>query len=179
MNLQSFPGVLEGITFGAVVGECVWIVLALDMVLNIHNSLVGELQADTTSWYPTVIADHKFDEFLWAREISLKEKSSVNKVLLMSHFTFTGMVLQRLFGHKYLSTVRTVVGESVWKMLALNVVAHIGFGRVGEGVTDPTTGYPIFIQSYEAIEVLRLFYHSWKSKSGLLRYPQHETLSRS
>ena len=72
MNLKSFPGVFEGIAFGAVVGECVWIVLALDMVLNIHNSLVGELQADTTSWYPTVIANHKFDEFLWAREISLK-----------------------------------------------------------------------------------------------------------
>ena len=79
MNLQSFPGVLEGITFGTVVGECVWIVLAFDVVLNIHNSLVGELQADTTCWYSAVIADHKFDEFLWAREISLKEKSSVNR----------------------------------------------------------------------------------------------------
>ena len=177
MNLQSFPGVLEGITFGTVVGECVWIVLAFDVVLNIHNSLVGELQADTTCWYSAVIADHKFDEFLWAREISLKEKSCVNKVLLASQFTFTGMILQRLFGCKYLSTVSAAVGESVWKMLALNVVAHIGFGRVGEGVTDPTTGYPIFVQSYEAIEVLRLFYHSWKSMSGLLRYPQHETLS--
>ena len=177
MNLQSLPGVFDRIAFRAVVGEGVWIVLAFDVVSNIHNSLVGELQADTTCWYSAVIADHKFDEFLWAREISLKEKSSVNKVLLMSHFTFTGMVLQRLFGHKYLSTVRTVVGESVWKMLALNVVAHIGFGRVGEGITDPTTGHPIFIQSYQAIEVLRLFDHSWKSKSGLLRYPQHETLS--
>ena len=49
-------------------------------------------------------------------------------------------------------------------MLALDVVAHIGFGRVGEGVTDPTTGHPIFIQSYVAIEVLRLFYHSWERK---------------
>ena len=55
-------------------------------------------------------------------------------------------------------------------MLALDVVAHIGFGRVGEGVTDPTTGNPMFIQSYEAIEVLRLFYHSWEIKSGLLRF---------
>ena len=56
-------------------------------------------------------------------------------------------------------------------MLALDVVAHIGLGRVGEGVTDPTTGHPIFIQSYEAIEVLRLFYHSWEMKSSLLILP--------
>ena len=66
-------------TFGAVVCEGVWIVLAFDVVPNIHNCLVGELQADTTGWYPTVIADHKFDEFLWAREISLKR----SKVLTM------------------------------------------------------------------------------------------------
>ena len=78
------------------------------------------------------------------------------------------MVLNSLLGRKYLSTVNTVVGESVWKMLALNVVAHIGFGRVGEGITDSTTGHPIFIQPYEAIEVLRLFYQPWKIKSRLL-----------
>ena len=72
MNLQSLPGVFDGIAFRAVVGEGVWIVLAFDVVSNIHNSLVGELQADTTGWSPAVIADHKFDEFLWAREISLK-----------------------------------------------------------------------------------------------------------
>ena len=79
MNLQSFPGVFKSIAFWAVIGECVWIVLAFDVVLNIHNGLVGELQADTTCWNPAVIADHKFGEFLWAREISLKEKSSVNR----------------------------------------------------------------------------------------------------
>ena len=59
---------------------------------------------------------------------------------MQCHFSFTGMVLHRLLGRKYLSTINTVVGESVWKMLALNVAAHIGFGRVGEGVTEPTTG---------------------------------------
>ena len=58
-------------------------------------------------------------------------------------------------------------------MLALDVVAHIGFGRVGEGVTDPTTGHPIFIQSYVAIEVLRLFYQPWKYKSRLLHNMKH------
>ena len=138
--------------------------LAFDVVLNIHNRLVGELQADTTCWNPAVIADHKFGEFLWAREISLKEKSSVSKILLQSHFTFTDMVLQRLFRCKYLITVCTVVGECIWKMLALDVVAYIGFGRVGEEVTDTTTGHPIFIESYEAIEVLRLSYHPWEIK---------------
>ena len=56
-------------------------------------------------------------------------------------------------------------------MLALDVVAHIGFCRVGEGVTDRTTGNSIFIQPYEAVEVLRLFYHSWKMKSSLLIVP--------
>ena len=104
MNLQSFSGVFDSLAFGAVVGECVWIVLAFDVVPNIHNCLVGELKADTTGWYPTLIADHKFDEFLWAREIPLKEKRVVNKVLLQSNFTFTGMVLQRLFGRTDLST---------------------------------------------------------------------------
>jgi len=83
------------------------------------------------------------------------------------------MVLQRLFGCKYLITVGTVIGESVWKMLALDVVAHIGFGRVGEGITDTTTGHPIFIQPYEAIEVLRLFYQPWKIKSRLLHNMKH------
>ena len=176
VNFQSLPGVFDRIAFRTVVCEGVWIVLAFDVVSNIHNSLVGELQADTAGWYTTVIADHKFDEFLWAREIALKEKSKVNKGLLQSHLTFTGMVLQRLFWRKYLGTYGTIIGESIWKMLALDVVAHIGFCRVGEGVTDRTTGNSIFIQPYEAVEVLRLFYHSWKMKSSLLIVPWHRTL---
>ena len=79
---------------------------------------------------------------------------------MQCHFSFTGMVLHRLLGRKYLSTVNTVVGESVLEgaCFQCGCAAHIGFGRVEEGVTEPTTGYPIFIQSYEAIKVLRLFF---------------------
>ena len=97
MNLQGFLGVLKRMAFWAAVSECVWIVFAFNVVSNIDNSLVGELQADTTGWHPAVIADHKFDEFFWARESSLKERQSVSNVLLQSSFTLAGMVLQRLF----------------------------------------------------------------------------------
>ena len=97
-------------------------------------------------------------------KVPWKKSQSVNNVLLQSSFTLAGMVLQRLFWCKYLGTARTSIGESVWKMSALNVVAHIGLGWVGEGKADSTTGHSMLIQSYEAIKVLELFYHSWERK---------------
>ena len=60
-------------TLGTIVDKGIWIVLAFNVVPNIHNCLVGELQADAAGWCPTVIAHHKFDEILWAREISLNK----------------------------------------------------------------------------------------------------------
>ena len=81
MNLQGFLGVLKRMAFWAAVSECVWIVFAFNVVSNIDNSLVGELQADTTGWHPAVIADHKFDEFFWARESSLKKKLRCRQTL--------------------------------------------------------------------------------------------------
>ena len=73
VNIQRFPCVFYGMTLGTIVDKGIWIVLAFNVVPNIHNCLVGELQADATGWCPTVIAHHKFDEILWAREISLNK----------------------------------------------------------------------------------------------------------
>ena len=73
VNIQRFPSVFYGMTLGTIVDKGIWIVLAFNVVPNIHNCLVGELQADATGRYPTVIAHHKFDEILWARKISLNK----------------------------------------------------------------------------------------------------------
>ena len=44
MNIQRFPSVFYGMTLGTFVDKGIWIVLAFNVVPNIHNGLVGQIE---------------------------------------------------------------------------------------------------------------------------------------
>ena len=65
MTLQCLPCVDSFLTVRAVVRECVWVVLALNVVHNIDNCTVNKRIADTTRWNPCFVPCHEFVEILW------------------------------------------------------------------------------------------------------------------
>jgi len=60
----------------------------------------------------------------------------LNLVLVYSH-----MFVEGHLGTNYSLTVRTVIAETVWKVLRLDMFLHIGLGAVGEDVAN-ATGLP-------------------------------------
>ena len=60
----------------------------------------------------------------------------LNLVLVYSH-----MFVEGHLGTNYSLTVRTVIAETVWKVLRLYMFLHIGLGAVGEDVAN-ATGLP-------------------------------------
>ena len=63
------------------------------------------------------------------------------------------MCIKCIESSKYKWTVCTVITESVWVMLALNVVPHIASRLVSELQTDATHWYPCLILGHQTVEV--------------------------
>ena len=78
------------------------------------------------------------------------------------------MHVEGIEGSKHCGTLSACVRESIWKMFALNVVAHIAHRVVGELFTDGARRFPsCSVSCHINIEVLRLCKFTLNKKPGI------------
>ena len=78
------------------------------------------------------------------------------------------MHVEGIEGSKHCGTLSACVRESIWKMFALNVVAHIAHRVVGELFTDGARMFPsCSVSCHINIEVLRLCKFTLNKKPGI------------